>query len=157
MSTMTFTNARDFFKCACLNITRLIVNWLDGALLRGSVNHQIQRINKESDCWWKRTANFYSYVCFSRLNFRCYLTKMLIAAVVFASSIILSSAQPSSQCIAAYNATFDTSNPSACVLAYVGLIQGSFTEAERMMVCDVGQQCNAMIENVINICGDTVS
>ena len=81
---------------------------------------------------------------------------MLIAAVVFASSIIISSAQPSSQCIAAYNATFDSSD-QACPSAYVELILGSYNEAERRMVCDAGQQCNTMIENVINICGDMVS
>ena len=81
---------------------------------------------------------------------------MLIAAVVIASSIIISSAQPSAQCVAAYNATFDSSDPT-CFFAYAGLIQGDYTESERMMVCDVGQQCNAMIENITSACGDTVS
>ena len=75
---------------------------------------------------------------------------------MIASSIIISSAQPSTQCIAAYNATFDSLDQT-CNLAYAGLIVGDYTETERMMVCDVGHQCNTMIENVISICGDTVS
>ena len=80
---------------------------------------------------------------------------MLIVIVVIASSII-SSAQPSTQCIAAYNATFDSSDKT-CLAAYVRLLQGAYISQDRMMVCDAGQQCNTMIENVIDICGDTVS
>ena len=90
------------------------------------------------------------------------VAKMLIivTAVVIASSFVLSSAQdqPSAQCIAAYNATFGASpTDTTCVTAYFSLLFGAATDEQRMMVCDAGQQCNTMIENIINICGDTVS
>ena len=91
-----------------------------------------------------------------------YIAKMLIivTAVVIASSFVLSSAQdqPSAQCIAAYNATFGASTTdTTCVIAYGSMIFGVATDEQRMMVCDAGQQCNTMIENIISICGDTVS
>ena len=84
----------------------------------------------------------------------------IVATVVIATSFALSSAQsqPSPQCIAAYNATFgDTATDATCVTAYYSLVFGIATEEQRMMVCDAGQQCNTMIENIISICGDTVS
>ena len=84
----------------------------------------------------------------------------IVAAVVIASCFALSSAQsqPSPQCITAYNATFgDTATDTTCVAAYYSLLFGSATEEQGMMVCDAGQQCNTMIENVISTCGDTVS
>lgn len=82
---------------------------------------------------------------------------MLLAVVVIASSIVLSSAQPSSQCITAYNDTFDNAGSVNCSGAYLSLISGNVTSQQRMMVCDAGQQCNIMIENVITLCGNTVS
>ena len=84
---------------------------------------------------------------------------MIITALVIASSIVsvsLAQSQPSPECIAAYNATFDDRR-SACRSALYALIRGPATDQEQIMVCDEGQQCNAMIENVTNICGDTVS
>ena len=86
---------------------------------------------------------------------------MIITALVIASSIVsisLAQSQPSPECIAAYNATFDDPDGlEACERALRALIIGPATDQEQMMVCDEGQQCNAMIENVTNICGDTVS
>ena len=79
-------------------------------------------------------------------------------AVMVASSFVFSSlAQsqtPSAECISAYNATFD--NLDGCSGAYYALFLGSATDEQRMMVCDAGQQCNTMIENIISLCGDTV-
>ena len=106
------------------------------------------------------TASILFVLLTAKLGLCCNMTNMLIAAVVIASSIIISSAQPSSQCLAAYNTTFAfDSSDQTCSSAYFNLTlgPGNYTEAERMMVCDVGQQCNAMIENIISICGDTVS
>ena len=82
----------------------------------------------------------------------------IVVAVVIASSFALSSAQsqPSPQCIAAYNATFDATD-TTCVAAYYSLLFGSSTNEQMMMVCNAGQECNSMIENIITICGDTVS
>ena len=81
---------------------------------------------------------------------------MLIAAVIIASSIVLSSAQPSPECITAYNATFSSEDPT-CVTAYYLLLTGNATDEQRMMVCNEGQQCNTMLENIITECGDAVS
>ena len=79
-------------------------------------------------------------------------------AVMVASSCVFSSLaqsqQPSAECITAYNATFD--NFEGCSGAYFALFFGSATDEQRMMVCDAGQQCNTMIENIISLCGDTV-
>ena len=85
---------------------------------------------------------------------------IIVTAVVIVSSFVLSSAQdqPSAQCITTYNATFGASTTDmTCVTAYYSLLFGAATDEQRMMVCDAGQQCNAMIENIINTCGDTVS
>ena len=84
---------------------------------------------------------------------------MLIAAVVMASSVIVfSSAQPSPECIAAYNATFRSFDALACANAYFSLFRSdSENDEQRMMVCNETQQCNAMVQNVINVCGNTVS
>ena len=83
---------------------------------------------------------------------------MLIATLVIASSFVLSSAQPSSQCVAAYNATFDSADGANCAAAYLSLQSGSSTDVqEEMMVCNSSYPCNTMIENIINLCGDTVS
>lgn len=88
---------------------------------------------------------------------------LIAAAVVIASSIVLSSAthdQPSVQCITAYNATFRSTDVSSlsCAIAYfTPFFSDNVTDEQRMMVCSPGQQCNTMIENVINVCGDTVS
>ena len=85
---------------------------------------------------------------------------IIVTAVVIASSFVLSSAQdqPSAQCIAAYNATFGASATDVtCQTAYGLLFIEFATDEQRMMVCDAGQQCNTMIENIISICGDTVS
>ena len=79
-------------------------------------------------------------------------------AVMVASSCVFSSLaqsqMPSAECISAYNATFD--NFEGCSGAYFTLFFGSATDEQRMMVCDAGQQCNTMIENIISLCGDTV-
>lgn len=82
---------------------------------------------------------------------------MLIVALVVASSFVLSSAQPSSQCVAAYNATFGSANGSNCSTAYSSLVSGVGTDEQEMMVCNSSEPCNAMIENIITLCGDTVS
>jgi len=81
----------------------------------------------------------------------------LITAVIIVSSIVLSSAQPTPQCIEAYNATFNNVSTITCSGAYYALILGSATNEQMMMVCNASQQCNNMIENVINVCGNTVS
>lgn len=84
---------------------------------------------------------------------------MLIAAVVIASCIAVSSAQvPSPECSEAYNATFRSQNSTNCSLAYFSLLSPvTSTDEKRMMVCDEGQMCNIMLENVITTCGDSVS
>ena len=84
---------------------------------------------------------------------------IVAAVIIAASSFAVSSAQnqPSPQCIAAYNATFDDTTDTTCVAAYYTIFLGSPTDEQRMMVCNAGQQCNTMIENIISICGDTVS
>ena len=85
---------------------------------------------------------------------------IIVTVLVIVSSFVLSSAQdqPSAQCIAAYNATFGaTATDTTCVTAYYSLFFGFATDEQRIMVCDAGQQCNTMIENIISICGDTVS
>ena len=93
--------------------------------------------------------------------YECQQNMLIVAAaVVIVSSFAVSSAQsqPSAQCVAAYNATFgDTTTDTTCVTAYYSLLLGSATDEQGMMVCDAGQQCNTMIENIISICNDTVS
>ena len=81
---------------------------------------------------------------------------MLIIALVIGSFVVTSSAQsePSPQCEAAY-ATFNSN--TSCLLAYSSLLISNATDQEQMMVCDEGQECNTLIEDVINLCGDTVS
>ena len=81
---------------------------------------------------------------------------MLIIALVIGSFIVISSAQsePSPQCEAA-NATFNSN--ISCLLAYYSLLTGNSTDQQQMMVCDEGQECNTLIEDVIDLCGDTVS
>ena len=85
----------------------------------------------------------------------------MLFAVVLIATVALSSAQeqPSSQCVAAFNATFRSSDTAStsCVEAYGTLLGNAATDQQRMMVCSAGQQCNSMIENVISLCGDTVS
>ena len=83
---------------------------------------------------------------------------MLLFAVVLIATVALSPAQeqPSPQCMAAYNATFYSANTS-CAEAYNALFSNTSTDQQMMMVCSAGQQCNSMIENIISLCGDTVS
>ena len=85
--------------------------------------------------------------------------KTLVVAVVILSLIVCSSAQgggqPSAQCIAAYNATFDT--PTSCSTAYTLLVAGAASTQQKMMVCDANQQCNDILENITDLCGNTVS
>lgn len=85
---------------------------------------------------------------------------MFIAALMIVSSIVLSSAQPEAQpssgCMTAYNATFSSDDPT-CATAYYLLLTGNATDEQRMMVCNEGQQCNYMLENVITECGNMVS
>ena len=87
---------------------------------------------------------------------------MLIAIVVIASSLVLSaSAQTtmSPECVAAYNAVFNNASTENCSMAYDRVFEpnGNATDEQIMMVCDSSEQCNMMIENVIDICGDMVS
>ena len=82
---------------------------------------------------------------------------MLITTVMMASAIVLSSAQPSPDtCNEAINATFGdaTRNVTTCGIAYSALRSGNTTEEQLMMVCSTSQ-CNSMIENIINLCGNT--
>ena len=88
---------------------------------------------------------------------------MFVVLVVILSSLVFSSAQPvppppadpSAECIAAYNATFDTQ--TNCGEAFTALLSGNASSQQKMMVCDANQQCNDMIENITNLCGNTVS
>lgn len=84
---------------------------------------------------------------------------MLLAVVVIVSSIVVSSAQPTSQSSSACNATYNAAfgNASNCALAFYSLFVGNATDEQRMMVCNASQQCNTMIEDIISECGDTVS
>ena len=83
------------------------------------------------------------------------VVRMLIIALVIASSIVISSAQNlSSECIVANETLF--SNLS-CLEAYVALLSDNATEQQQMMVCDEGEDCNTIIEDVIDECGDAVS
>ena len=79
-------------------------------------------------------------------------------AVMVASSFVFSSlaqSQTSSaECVSAYNATFN--NFDGCSGAYNAWLFGSYTDEQRMMVCDAGQQCYTMIENIISVCDDAV-
>ena len=84
----------------------------------------------------------------------------IITALVITFSFVLCGAQeapPSPQCIAVYNATFNEQDTSGCAAASLGLTIGTASDEQRMMVCSAGQQCNTMIENVISVCGNTVS
>ena len=87
----------------------------------------------------------------------------LVVVVIGLSIVLLSSAQPNSQssfqCNVTYNATFESINSTAveCRAAQCAAFLGTATAQQRMMMCEEGQQCNTMIENVISACGDTVS
>ena len=91
------------------------------------------------------------------------LRKLFLTVVVVISSAVLSSAQdqprdqPSPECIAAFSATFQNAEDTSCAEAYGAAFTGTTTDQQIMMLCDSGQQCNSMIENVINLCGSTVS
>ena len=85
---------------------------------------------------------------------------IVATAVMVASSFVFSplaqSQPPSAECISAYNDTFD-SRLDDCSGAYFAVFFGNTTvDEQRMMVCDAGQQCNTMIENIISLCSDTV-
>ena len=95
-------------------------------------------------------------VCSATAVSCCDPAKMLIAAVIV-SFIALSSAQPSPECITAFNAIFNSAETIGCSGAYGSLFYGNASDEQRMMVCDADQQCNTMIENVITTCGNTVS
>ena len=91
-------------------------------------------------------------------SYAAMLRNLLLTIVVIATSAVLPSLaqdQPSSECIAAYNATFNSGDTS-CSVAYQMAFAGIATDQQKMMVCNSGQQCNSMIENVINLCGSTV-
>ena len=79
---------------------------------------------------------------------------VMMVATSFVFSSLAQSQPPSAECISAYNATFDNLND--CSIAYFAWLFGSATDEQRIMVCDAGQQCNTMIENIISLCGDTV-
>ena len=81
--------------------------------------------------------------------------KLVVVVVLITSPIILSSAQPIPQCIETYNTTFN--GTTTCGSAYLALLAGNVSEDQAMMVCYGDQQCNNMIENAINDCGDTVN
>ena len=90
-----------------------------------------------------------------RIGISVTVVRMLITALVIASSIVISSAQnPSAECIAANETLL---SDYSCLLAHVELQNGTATDQQQMMVCDEGEQCNTNIENVINECGDAVS
>ena len=82
---------------------------------------------------------------------------LIVAALVFASTFVVASAQPSPECITA-NSTLNN-DTSGCLSAYLMVLTGSInaTDEQRMMVCSDDQQCNTMIENVTSACGNTVS
>ena len=84
---------------------------------------------------------------------------MLIVDALITSFVVLSSAQSSSECAAAYRGTFSSTDDEAitCVQAYNALLNDNATNEQAMMVCNTGQQCNTMIENIITQCGNTVS
>lgn len=77
--------------------------------------------------------------------------------VIALSITFRSSAEPTPQCIAAYNATFNSAASATCATAYFSLVFGSATDEQTMMVCNISQPCYSMIENVIITCGNTVS
>ena len=79
----------------------------------------------------------------------------LVIALSFELSLVQSLAPP--ECIAAYNATFNNETTASCPEASIALFLGTATDDQRMMVCSPGQQCNTMIENVIDVCGNKVS
>ena len=81
---------------------------------------------------------------------------MLVAVVVVQLYFALSSAQPSQDCITAYNATFPNVAITNCSNAYYALVLGIANEDQTMMVCNTDQQCNDMIQNIISTCGDEV-
>ena len=88
---------------------------------------------------------------------------LLVAALVISSSLILSSAQlsgSSQECVITYNALFTSTSESveACANAYYANAEyRNASDHQKMLVCDADQSCNDMIENVIDVCGDTVS
>ena len=90
------------------------------------------------------------------ISYTVTIFRMLIIALVIGSFIVVSSAQsqPSSECITA-NATFYSN--LTCLFAYIDVLTDNATDQEQMMICDEGQECNTLIENVITLCGDAVS
>ena len=83
---------------------------------------------------------------------------MLIAAVVISSFILLSSAQYSPNCTAAYYDVFGTNATETCAEAYYAVFYGNATYDQTAMVCSADRQCNMMLEYIIYACrNDTVS
>ena len=87
---------------------------------------------------------------------------MKIVVVLIISSIVLSSAQPSTtpgpmpsspECMQAVsNLTMD------CQRAYFSaLVWGNATDDQTMMVCNATRTCNGMLEFIINACSDIQS
>ena len=130
-------------------------------------------------CYWSRSGNlkfkarswklvelfYWKQAVEHLLLWREELNKMFVVLVVILSSLVFSSAQPvkwppaepSPECIAAYNTTFDTASPTNCSLAFTALLSGNASSQQKMMVCDANQQCNNVIENIISLCGNAVS
>ena len=82
--------------------------------------------------------------------------KMLIVAVVIASSIVLSSAQPTANSDSQCNATW-AGVPQSCRDAAIARSMGLATPDQTMMTCNSGQMCYNFLQNVIRDCGETVS
>ena len=81
---------------------------------------------------------------------------MLIVAVVIASFVVLSSAQPSEIC----NTTYDKV-PDSCQNASMVLRNGPANDTQRMMarmmVCNASHMCYRFLQNVTVDCGNMVS
>ena len=82
---------------------------------------------------------------------------MLLTVIAFSSFFLLSSAQTDPNCTAAYENVFGNPNETACADAYRSVFFGNEAAGQRMMVCNATQGCNLMIENIISMCGYTVS
>lgn len=81
---------------------------------------------------------------------------MFVLLVAITLCFVLSSAQPSPECISANNGVFENPKMTSCAEAYYALVNVTATDDQAMMVCNTGQECNGMIENVISLCGDMV-
>ena len=81
-------------------------------------------------------------------------SKMLIIAVVIASSIVLSTAHDSSDTNGATNVCDETFNavPQSCLNAYGALRIGNANNTQRMMVCNANETCYSHLQSVVGNC-----